>query len=1099
MSHFLPFQSTGSPRSEQCDDSPPHGESQGHTLSLEFNRVKLHLSATNSVDDARLTKVFGNNNNPDCAVQGAAANLEWTSIELQCIAPGDTSKDRIQLLAIRQARLELITTWRPPGSRRDRQPFDDDPNLSLVFAGGSVASLDGATDLQLLSELATSWRHNRPPIAPRPQKEKRQLIMTPPRVRMYLEVGHIAVVVANRASENAATLSLTSDGLQLGGQTSYHARTCSDPTSSHGSSSQSSDTQATANTSESSTSTLNSEESPTTYPPLTLALRGDGFAALEPISLRMSLGTRNEKTYRIATFGEVAMKMTCDAQGTHVTREDGSEHYLLDRRTFMVDSHVSLDDGIKVELWHPEVIKSFMLLASMKEPQPKKPATDPLAKLPSGVSLRLSVALVSVFIGHEDLNPNCDLNLVHGLWLQTSAVFDYARYPNARMKPECRHSLDEDQRAKLKLFNDITSSAFAYSRKIQDQDKGAEAALVSLLLRDTAVKSVFNGERFAMHGGFDGRIAPDKEGKGPLPPVDMEYLAWGWAGPKRRTPPTIESGHIPKADLAPGSILRVPYVLITGKVERRAPEQQPELHISARVEQVRINTYISDMYCALLALHTIRRITGSVHRPAHSPAAHVVKRRVNIALLVPSVWGHFYFPLKEEAFLSISNIEFDKSDGKIPSLTLDHALLHVQSAAIPGMWDELARIKTLRIAFDLPRAIVAQGTAMRMRIPYAYIFNQLVLNINVTVKTLKLLLHNMKTGHFALIKKPMSEQPKFIPNIQVAVDLLHLEGRDHPIENRLNLACRVGLLEQKNRLKLDDMFEQKMNLLNKEGDDSTRPHNHLTTKQSVPAEEAQWRLDWYKSRNWVKRIKRAKEEQRRREEAMHRKMRIHIPTDLRISIIPLEQTAPLVRFAFAGVNLNLSPPPLSRSEIIQYMGDVSSSPFHDDTQFSLMVPFELDWTMTEAKVTLRDYPLPLLRIHPVKRGPAWRVTTLFVIGEELSGDDSSLFIPIEILPGQSGHKDAKPLRVQVAKSIMPVKTYARPMVKIMSTKATDLTWCQSYSPGLHDMSRVFERLSSTSFDPSLKPGFWDKLRLQLHWRVSIDFASACRFYLKGRQ
>lgn len=1096
MSHILPVSSNSVQVHVPGQEAAHQAESVGHMLSLEFNRLQLKLSAASSASDPRLIENFGRNTSPHCAVRGVAAALEWTSIELQCIAPGDTPNERSQLLAVRQASFEVLTSWRPLGWQRQECLFKDDPNLALLIARGSVASLDGATDFQLLGELVQAWKQRQPPKPPRPLQTTKRYMKAPPRIRLFLDIGNMSVVVANKASKDAATLSLAAEGMQIGSQSSYHTRAWHDPFPSCEPSTHTSDTHATAHSSDGDSSTLNLDSPLLDSNPLTTIMRGEAYVTVEPISLHLTLGTRNEETYRIATVGQLEGKATLDLQCKQATLEDGSEHYDLDWRTLLADASLGVEDGLKMELWNPEVIQSLMDMASMKEPTDPSPASDPLTKLPPGVSLRLAVGIVSIFIGHPDLNPKCDLKLVHGVWMQTSLVFEYARYPDSRLKPYCRHVLDIEQRKQLRLFNDITSSAFAYSTKLGE--KGADAALLSLLLRDTAVTSVYNGARFIKNGGIDGVIPSHADVEPPPANVDLEYLAWGWAGPKRRTPNHIESAHAPKADLTPGSILRVPHILLTGKLERPDVNKESELHLSARMEHININAYMSDAYCILLAAHTLRRVNSAIRHPALPPTAHEAKRRVHMAILVPTVWVRVFLPLKEQAFLSVSHLAFDKSSGKTPNASCEHALLHVQSGAIPGMWDELALIKNLNVAFDLPRAIVMNAVAARLRIPYAYILNQLILNINVAIKTTKLILHNMKSGHFALVKKPVSEQPKLVPNIQINVELMHLEGRDHPIENRLNLACRVGLLEQQARNKLDDMFEQKLNLIKVDDSDPNRPHNHLTAKFSVSANEARWRLDWYKSRNWVKRIKRAKEEQRRREAAMHEKMRLASSVDLPIPILPLEQTVPLMRLAFAGVNVSLAPPPLSRSEIIRYMGDVSTSPFEDDARFSLMVPFELDWSLKEAKLTLRDYPLPILRIHPARNGPAWRVTTLFVIAEELSDDDSSLFIPVEILPERCGHEQAKPLRVQVAKAIMPVKTYARPKVQISSPHATDLTWCTSYSPGLHDMTRVFERLSSPPFDPSSKPGFWDKFRLQLHWRVSIDFVGACRLYLKGR-
>ena len=107
---------------------------------------------------------------------------------------------------------------------------------------------------------------------------------------------------------------------------------------------------------------------------------------------------------------------------------------------------------------------------------------------------------------------------------------------------------------------------------------------------------------------------------------------------------------------------------------------------------------------------------------------------------------------------------------------------------------------------------------------------------------------------------------------------------------------------------------------------------------------------------------------------------------LPINVTPSSQTAPLLRAAFDGVRLGISRLQMDRSEIIRYMGDVSTK-FDDGVEFTLMIPLLLSWTMDQANVTLRDYPLSLVRVQPVESGdrPSWNLETPFIIAEEMRG------------------------------------------------------------------------------------------------------------------
>lgn len=1066
-------------------------------MSLDFSALSVRLAATHNGLDSRLANIFGNSQNVSSRVHGITTAVSWRAIELQCIAPGETLNDKTQLAAIRQADFDLLTTWRPVGFERREMLFSEDPDLSIIIARGCVASLDVAGDLQLLSELARSWRDMHPatPKAARVPRPKRKHLPKPPRVRLFVDLGHMSIIIANSASEDSATMSFSSDGVSFGGTSCFDDHAAAALANAHSASTSS------GWSGDDYGSQSSREES------ATFGMTADMFAVVEPLHLRLSLGSRNENTYKLAKIGRISTKIVSHISGNHRTLESGLDDYRLLQSTLATDVEVLIDDGIKMEIWHPEVISAITQLASLKKPAtaPKvaKSRKDPLDILPAGLSIRLAVGVVSVFIGHQDLNPRCDTRLVRGIWLQTAVVFDYARFPTMKARGSTRHLRNLIMRDRLKLFKDVTSSAFDHTDKLEH--RGAQAALFSLLLRDTAVKTVFNGDAFVEKGGTE-REMPAPQPDAPRPePADPGFAAWGWNGSKRRekVPRKLHLSHLPKAYLSP-NILYIPHVHFTAKIHQPHPDEGSQVQLYGRVELIHFVTYISDLYSALLAAHTVQIIGKAFKNPPvvtknDSDGVQVnpdLKPPIPITfgLAVHKVWLHFYFPLQEQAFFAFENVGVERGFDKSTVAKSDHVVLFIPSDTQPGMWDELGRIKRLALSIDPSHAVSVNAMAFRIRIPYAFIFSQLIFNINMAIKTTKLILHNLRTGTFSLVKKPLSEPPKRMPLIKIHVDLLHFEARDHPVENKINLANRVGLLEQKARLDLDEMFEHKVALLSEENE--LRAHSNLTRAQSVTNEEARYRLDWHFSRNWVRRIRRAKAEQRRREDATHKRMTIN-KGKLPIPVLELEQTVPLFRFAFVGVDVTLAPPNKSRAELIKYMGDVSA-PFKDDVQFSLMVPFHLTWTMAEAKVTLRDYPLPLLRIQPgPRKTPGWHVTTLFIIAEELSDDDSTMFFPIEVVPGRRGHELTQSLTVQIGKAIMPVKTYARPMIKVLSPEATRLTWCNSYKPGLSDLSRIFESLSNPPLDPSLKPGFWDKLRLAFHWRIIVDFTGSVRWYLKG--
>ena len=113
-----------------------------------------------------------------------------------------------------------------------------------------------------------------------------------------------------------------------------------------------------------------------------------------------------------------------------------------------------------------------------------------------------------------------------------------------------------------------------------------------------------------------------------------------------------------------------------------------------------------------------------------------------------------------------------------------------------------------------------------------------------------------------------------------------------------------------------------------------------------------------------------------------------------------------------------------------------------ETKFSLLIPLHIYFTLSSLQVSLCDYSLPLIRCYYSPLASSlWRSTFL----------------------------DCVP------RTIMPVKTYAAPIVDVTTTGATIFSWVVSYGPAIQDIMHVVDTLSSSPRDSSPVIGFWDKV------------------------
>ena len=518
-------------------------------------------------------------------------------------------------------------------------------------------------------------------------------------------------------------------------------------------------------------------------------------------------------------------------------------------------------------------------------------------------------------------------------------------------------------------------------------------------------------------------------------------------------------------------------------------------------------------YCAILAGLGIKRVTEAWKRPPSQNESPKKRALIYVDFSIPSTTVHMAFPLHEHMFVYLGAMRIGLQANRQMRLNLDQTLVYVPSTSPreKGQWHEFGLVKNLTVTKDTTdpnNPINVDMEAFRIRVPVGYHISNLVLNITASIKGLKLIMENLKSGEFHTRKSPAAEAPKDCPPIVISIKEVSLEAKDSPIEERLNLIWRVGMAEQLVRIDMEETMSRKIEAI-EEYEKYVRA-GELTAAEMLEdgefspfhrrdPEVAEGYLNALISDHWLKRIKAAQTEQKRREQLASD--RIHPTTrDLKlpISIAPPALSAPLFRASFQDFKLSVKNPGMARDEIIEYMGEVSASPFDKGTEFSLMVPLHLQWDMGSAKVSLRDYPLPLVNIRPCNDGrPAWTLDTTFIIAEELHDDDSTMYVPCEIIPAGLGDSDAQPFVVEVYKTISPVKTYTRPHIKIHSERTTEFTWGNSMQPAIQDFMKVMETLSHAQIDPSPRIGFWDKFRLILHWVVKIDFEGPVHLHLKG--
>jgi hypothetical protein len=841
----------------------------------------------------------------------------------------------------------------------------------------------------------------------------------------------------------------------------------------------------------------------------------DDFETPEEVSTRLD----------ILSLGPVFSTISTGLSGTLETYEKNIMMSKLDRSTHKTEVSIAIKE-IGIELWQPVVAtclgdfaRSFAAASASSTIRPTidAPSPRPLVDiLPIEFGIYISVEASSIRLAGVDKQAKSDT--VRGITLHSGAiVFEYLQ--QRILRPSV---INYPHRQLLELREDIRVEANLVVAERPDISQ----ALFKLTLNGFHLDPLVNA-RESMKVNPDLNSNPSRKPSLAMP-ADWELRNRGLISDLARRKQSILHTRVIQA--AEG-IIYLPEIAFRCRLQADSSgETLDAITLSTEADKVTLHIDVFHSYLCLLALSTLLSVLPQslARSPAASPSVSPPVRRpspkLNLRLEIIELQFFLTLPQKVKLFGQIRRLRALGSKSMNVTLDWDTLLVAGTSPTVLGKWDDLVRSRstTLRIEHSpnnegsQPFTVALESESARLRIPFRYAFSTIIDNAIEFTKSTKQLVHQFVKGKDDLILNPLPEKAKRLPRIDLNIKMFAVEIQDDPFETRLNIIWRVGYEEQIARLERSNAFDVKVEGLNasKERDgqiigeesreggrQNSRPQ--LTARQLAGIESARAGLRSYDASHWVKRMRNAVAEQGRREEALTRRLygiRQHIQARslLPIDLLPISRSAPLARTSFQNLQLSITKPAFDN--LPDFMHDVGKG-LPRDTSFSLLVPFHISWKMEEARCQLRDYPLPLLHIPPMSEEghdfAAWECEMDLVIAEEIGNVDSIRRAPCIIVPDSITQSGA--YCIMVPRSAMTVKSYSNPTVIIRSPFATRIGWGNSIQPAIQDVAKVLDSLSKSSPDPSERMGFWDKLRLQFHWRVKVSFQGEgpLHFHLKG--
>jgi len=435
---------------------------------------------------------------------------------------------------------------------------------------------------------------------------------------------------------------------------------------------------------------------------------------------------------------------------------------------------------------------------------------------------------------------------------------------------------------------------------------------------------------------------------------------------------------------------------------------------------------------------------------------------------------------------------------------------------------------------------------IRLAVPHDLIIYKVTDNFVNTFKSVQQLHHRFKTGTNEYILDKGPEPPKKVPKVSLRAKNLLFELEDGAFEWKLGVIYRTGLVEMMQRQAREEAFRLKVKKIHEEEAKrgstksrarSTAPHGEssmpgdphvrsrsadgrrrsfstiymrgriprydpeagahgLSGKARISIAEARHQLDLHNAKSWKQRIDRAYEMSKAAAKEHYAQFWgiNEIPDDLEDSekILEVPQRPALMSTLINDLHIVIDKPSFPLKELPDFLHKVGKG-MPKDMKYTLLIPMNLQVNMGEARISLRDYPLPFLHVPATKseqsaRLPALALSTDFVIAEEYRGLESTRKIRVPIIPprdldGLSPSEGG--FAIEVRRTIGPVKTFSDMNVDIHTANPTRITWGPSYQPAIQDMMMAIESMTKPQLDPSEKVGFWDKIRLNFHSRIRV--------------
>ena len=343
---------------------------------------------------------------------------------------------------------------------------------------------------------------------------------------------------------------------------------------------------------------------------------------------------------------------------------------------------------------------------------------------------------------------------------------------------------------------------------------------------------------------------------------------------------------------------------------------------------------------------------------------------------------------------------------------------------------------------------------------------------------------------------PQQQLPKRISNLNVYCQDFLIDIEEDPFEQELGLILKVGVLEQRERLKKLEEFREKlstyedMNVRLRSLYDTSRGQTFFPdfyVNDQEYEQKAYLRLLENFSTSWIARYRKAKLSFY----GMPYRVISREELGTKYHLFTRQKTSTVANLVVKELDFKLGSPSFPLDNYMDFLYQYGKK-VPKNTKYTLLIILGLKIKSALWELRLRDYPIPAISF------PDTFTTGDVVFAEKMPAPCAlhTVYVPFVSSAQKSPYNDANTIYgSHIIRTLNSVKTYFNIRSMVTSSSSARITWGKSLQPGYESLMLWFDFLTKPLIDPSKKLGFWDKFRYLVHGKWIYEFSEKSEIHL----